>query len=79
RATYLNAIPGFWAKLREYAQARRKVRAIGPGLSIQVHPPERAWLNQAIYRVLAFESWLIGKARLDLPFGHSIAVLARKD
>ena len=79
RATYLNAIPGFWAMLREYAQARRKVRAIGPGLSIQVHPPERAWLNQAIYRVLAFESWLIGKARLDLPFGHSIAVLARKD
>ncbi len=78
RATYLNAIPGFWAMLREYTQARRKVRAIGPGLSIQPYPPERAWLNRAIHGILAFESWIIGKARLDLPFGHSIAVLARK-
>lgn len=78
RATYLNAIPGFWAMLKEYTQARRKVRPIGPGLSIQLYPPERAWMNRAIHGVLAFESWIIGKARLDLPFGHSIAVLARK-
>lgn len=79
RSTYLNAIPGFWAMLREYSQiSRRQVRAIGPGLSIQLHPPERAWLNKAIYRTLAFEAWMIGKAHLDLPFGHSTAVLARK-
>ena len=79
RATYLNAIPGFWAMLREYTQiSHRKVRAIGPGLSIQLHPPEKAWLNRAIYRTLAFEAWMIGKARFNLPFGHSTAVLARK-
>jgi SAM-dependent methyltransferase len=79
RATYLNALPGFWAMLREYAQAsRHKVRAIGPGLSIQLYPPEKAWLNRAIYRTLAFEAWMIGKVRLNLPFGHSTAVLARK-
>jgi ubiquinone/menaquinone biosynthesis C-methylase UbiE len=79
RATYLNAIPGLWAMLRECAQGgRHKVRAIGPGLSIQLYPPDKAWLNQAIYRTLNFEAWLIGKAHLDLPFGHSTAVLARK-
>jgi len=79
RATYLNALPGFWGMLREYAQAsRRKVRAIGPGLSIQIYPPEKAWLNRAIYRTLAIEAWMIGAARLNLPFGHSTAVLARK-
>ena len=79
RATYLNAIPGFWAMLREYAQAgRRQVRAIGPGLSIQLHPPERAWVNRAIYRTLAIEAWMIGKAGVNLPFGHSTAILARK-
>jgi SAM-dependent methyltransferase len=79
RATYLNAIPGFWGMLQEYAQAsRRKVRAIGPGLSIQLYPPEKAWLNRAIYRTLAIEAWMIGWARLNLPFGHSTAVLARK-
>jgi SAM-dependent methyltransferase len=79
RATYLNAIPGFWAMLKEYAQGgRHKVRSIGPGLSIQPYPPEKAWLNQAIRCTLAFEAWMIGKAHLNLPFGHSIAVLARK-
>lgn len=79
RATYLNAIPGFWGMLREYAQmSHDKVRAIGPGLSIQLHPPEKAWLNRAIYRTLAFEAWMIGKVHFNLPFGHSTAVLARK-
>ncbi|MCC6500692.1 MAG: methyltransferase domain-containing protein [Anaerolineales bacterium] len=79
RATYLNAIPGFWAMLREYAQAgHHKVRAIGPGLSIKPYPPEKAWLNRAIYRVLAFEAWLIGKVGVNLPFGHSTAVVSRK-
>jgi SAM-dependent methyltransferase len=79
RATYLNAIPGFWGMVSEYVQtSRRKVRAIGPGLSIQVYPPEKAWLNKAIYRTLAFEAWLIGKARFNLPFGHSTAVVSRK-
>jgi ubiquinone/menaquinone biosynthesis C-methylase UbiE len=53
RATYLNALPGFWGMLREYAQTGpRKVKAIGPGLSIQVYPPEKAWMNQAIHRVM---------------------------
>jgi len=80
RATYLNAIPGFWGMLREYAQGgRHKVRAIGPGLSIQVYSPEKAWLNRAIYGTLAFEAWMIGKAHINLPFGHSTAVLARKN
>jgi SAM-dependent methyltransferase len=79
RGTYLNAIPGLWGMLREYAQInRRKVRAIGPGLSIQLYPPEKAWLNRAIYRTLALEAWMIGKAHFNLPFGHSTAVLARK-
>jgi SAM-dependent methyltransferase len=79
RATYLNAMPGLWGMLREYAQfGHHKVRAIGPGLSIQLHPPKKAWLNRAIYHTLAFEAWMIGKAHFNLPFGHSTAVLARK-
>lgn len=79
RATYLNALPSLAAMLREYTQAnRRKVRAIGPGLSITLYPPEKAWMNRVVYHTLAFEAWMIGKARMNLPFGHSTAVLARK-
>ena len=79
RATYLNAIPGAWALLREYARAgQRPAAAIGPGLSIRPYPPHLAWLNRVMHGLLAFEAWLIGALRFNLPFGHSTAFVAQR-
>lgn len=79
RATYLNALPGAWAMLRERTRARQQVAAaIGPGLAIHLYPPHLAWLNRVMHSVLAVEAWVLGAWRIDLPFGHSTAVVARR-
>lgn len=79
RATYLNMIPGLWAMLRErLRRGPRTVAAIGPGLAIRSYSPRLAWLNRAMRNVLRFESWFLGRWRLDLPFGHSTAFVARQ-
>jgi ubiquinone/menaquinone biosynthesis C-methylase UbiE len=79
RATYVNAIPGAWAALRERVRARQLSAApIGPGLSIRPYPPHLVWLNSVMRGVLSFEAWLMGGLQLDLPFGHSTAFVARR-
>jgi ubiquinone/menaquinone biosynthesis C-methylase UbiE len=79
RATYLNAMPGAWAMLREYVRSRRRaVAPAGPGLQIGPHPRHLAWMNPLIHLVLSFEAWLVGGLGLNLPFGHSAAFVARR-
>ncbi len=74
RATYVNGLPGFWAMLREYRADTREAAAIGPSLTIR---PVNPLMDRLVYAVLRAEAWMIGRG-IDLPFGHSLAVLARK-
>jgi ubiquinone/menaquinone biosynthesis C-methylase UbiE len=83
RATYLNAIPGAIAMLKEYvgtyARSRsQKASAIGPGLAIQPPSSRPSLSSSLMYRVLKLESWLIGALQKDLPFGHSSGFIARR-
>jgi SAM-dependent methyltransferase len=78
RATYLNCLPSIWAALREYLSGSgRAASAEGPGLAIQL--PRSKLLNRLMLTVLTLESWLIGPLRLELPFGHSQAIVAPKE
>lgn len=91
RGTYVNAAPGAWGALREQWRAWRsagaglgrsrrtqQAAAIGPGLAIRPYPPHLDWLNRVLYTVLAAEAWLLRQAGVSLPFGHSIACVARR-
>jgi len=75
RASYTNLVFSIWAMLKEYAAANRPPSAaIGPGLAI--HQPRSAAINAFCYAILRAEAGLM--RRVDLPFGHSLAVVARK-
>jgi ubiquinone/menaquinone biosynthesis C-methylase UbiE len=83
RATYLNALPGALAAVREYLSAYSRPKPhntapIGPGLAIRPYSPKLLWLNHMMHSVLVFEAWLIDKLHLDLPFGHSSGFVARR-
>lgn len=79
RATYLNAIPALWSALKEYLSSSKKpVSALGPGLAIRPYPARLSWLNGLLHSVLRLEAWLLGRIRLDFPFGHSSGFVARK-
>jgi SAM-dependent methyltransferase len=80
RATYVNMIPSVWGMALEYIRAWRAkgkigAKAIGPGLAIRPTPPPL--INRAFRAILQVEAALIGLG-VDLPFGHSQAILARK-
>jgi len=76
-ASYANCLPAVWAMLREcLSPTRHPTAPIGPGLSIRL--PRLAALNRLLHSVLGFEAYLIGRLGLELPFGHSIVILARK-
>lgn len=84
RSTHLNALPSLWAAARELLTAERgpggrseRVPPEGPGLTIEPYPAGRRWLGALLYGVLAFEAALVGRG-LDLPFGHSTALVARR-
>ncbi len=77
RASYVNMVPAIWGMIREFlARPRGETRAIGPGLAIQL--PRSARLNRLLLAVLKGEAALINGAGVSLPFGHSLALLARK-
>jgi len=76
RATYLNCLPSLWATLKEMIRPAGEASRAGPGLAIRM--TGNRCLAQALERVLRFEAWLVGRVGLDLPFGHSLAVVARK-
>jgi len=78
RATYINALPGLWAALREYMSVPKASAPIGPGLTIAPPSLSRSWIDTLLATELALEAWLIGSAGVDLGFGHSSAYLARR-
>ena len=79
RATYLNAVPSAIAMVKEYLRPTdQATAAIGPGLAIQPPPPSPSLLSRCMHGVLSFEAQLMGKLKLDLPFGHSLALVARR-
>lgn len=89
QGTYVNAVPGAWGAVREQwrlwraagfgsGERAQQAAAIGPGLAIRPYPPQLAWLNRILYGVLVAEAALLGTLRLSLPFGHSIACVARR-
>jgi len=79
RSTYLNLVPSLWAVLKELADPTvGKVPASGPTLTIKPPAPGSAWIDELKLRLLRYEaSWLGSKDR-RLPFGHSLAVVARR-
>lgn len=83
RATYLNAIPSVLAMIKEYIsvylrRTPQKTAASGPSLTIKPPKPNSSLLSRLMHRILRFEAWLIGTFKLDLPFGHSLALVARR-
>lgn len=80
RATYLNALPGAWAMLREYVRGVQPhaTAASGPGLALRPYPRQLSWVDRVLHGVLRCEAWLVGALRLNLPFGHACAFVARQ-
>lgn len=80
RSTYVNAVPGLWAALREYcrpAEPHDGAHHHTPGLTIRHLTPALRWLNPILLQYLRAEAGLLSLG-LNIPFGHSTAVLARK-
>ncbi len=77
RGTYLNAIPGLWAAIREYTQPPVAHPPSGPALSIRPPSPGRGWRHKALRVVFKLEAFAV-RLGIDLPFGHSTAFVARK-
>ncbi len=78
RATYLNCLPSLPGMLKElFRPSAGRSPASGPTLSIQMPPRSRAGTGEVLHAVLAVEAWWVGRG-LDLPFGHSLALVARK-
>lgn len=79
RSTHLNALPSLWTILKQYFPGRIPTSPpAGPGLALRPHPPGLAWLGRLLHGVLQMEAAWVGRLGRDLPFGHSIAVVARK-
>jgi SAM-dependent methyltransferase len=78
RATYLNAVPGLWAALREHARRPVVHPCSGPALSIRPPAAGSGWRHTALRAALGLEAFAIGRLRIDLPFGHSCAFVARR-
>ena len=77
KASYVNLLPSLWGMLREYLNSNpQPTKAIGPGLTIQI--PRSKRLNEILFTHSRFEAWLIASLGLDMPFGHSLVVLAEK-
>jgi len=84
RSTCLNMLPSIWGAIHEYLTPGRAdhhehdhEHDEAPALSIRPYPPWLGWLNALLGAILAFEATMIG-AGIDLPFGHSIALVARR-
>ena len=79
RASYVNLIPSVWAMMGEIVRALQQgsnqAKAIGPGLAMRRTPPPA--INALMRAILQGEAALI-RAGIDLPFGHSQILLARK-
>ena len=79
RATYLNTLPAVWGLLKEFLGSNPSSGSpLGPGLTIRPYPARLLWLNGLLHGVLRLEAWLLGRVRLDFPFGHSSGFVARR-
>jgi SAM-dependent methyltransferase len=78
RATYLNALPGLWAAIREHTRPPVTHPRSGPALSIRPPAAGSGWRHAALRAILGFEAFAIGRLGIDLPFGHSCAFVARR-
>ncbi len=76
RSSYVNSLMSAWAMLKEYLAASRQTAPIGPGLSIRL--PRFAVVNKMLRGLMMMEATLIGPLGWQLPFGHSIVILACK-
>lgn len=77
RSTYLNALPGLWASLVERLRESKVHPPEGPPLTIRPRPRGLAWVDRILDVLLATEAWLVRRG-VDLPFGHSTALVARR-
>lgn len=78
RLTYLNALPSLPAAARELLRPQdARVEPSGPRLTIRLPSGPRRWAGELLYAVLAAEAALV-RAGLDLPFGHSLALVASR-
>jgi ubiquinone/menaquinone biosynthesis C-methylase UbiE len=75
RASHINCLMSGWALIKEYLNTNRVSPAIGPGLAIRMPPVP---FNTLLRYLLLGEAWLTTRLGLQLPFGHSIVVLAHK-
>ncbi len=79
RATYLNCLPSLWTILKELADRRAgEAPASGPALAIELQSGIAGWLGEILYGLLLVEAWWVGWLGRDLPFGHSLALVARR-
>jgi len=79
RSTYLNFIPSLWAALKEVSDPSvGKVPVSGPTLTIMPPAPDSSWVDELKLSLLRCEALWLGSKRWNLPFGHSLAVVARR-
>ena len=81
RATYLNAVGSLYAFARELSSGlfKRpdKMHALGPGLAI--HCNSKPGLKDAfMHALMEVEIFAITKLGYNVPFGHSIAIVAKR-
>lgn len=79
RLTYLNALGSLPAMLREWiAPSRTPTPASGPALEIRPLTGFRRLAGEVAYALLAGEAAWLGRRDGRLPFGHSLALVARR-
>lgn len=76
RASYVNCLPSLLDEAR--AALRSGARLGDEGLRIRPHPPHLGWLNRAMLLVLRLESWYLEHLGRSLPYGHTLACVARR-
>lgn len=78
RASYVNMLPSLWGMVKEFWQQRRGVPTLGPALAIA--PPSKiSFFDSLLLQLLRLEALAVARLGLQLPFGHSLVLFARKD
>jgi len=69
-------LPSLWGWIKELQHSNPETPPIGPGLAIRM--PKISLINQLMHLILKTEAFAIGRLGIELPFGHSLALLARQ-
>jgi SAM-dependent methyltransferase len=79
RATYANSLPSLLAIAQSRLRRRTaSAQAMDLGLRLKPRPRGLRWIDHGLASVLAAEAWYVQSRQRDLPFGHSLVVLARR-